>query len=123
MGRAGRRRRIFDDTPSEGMGARSARLQELIREEVRFMFDNEIGDRRLQDVRVTFVDLTPDGSCARVWYSTAGGAPEVSRALERVAPLLRSQVAESLGLKRTPEIRFRRDDVSRQLGHQDGAET
>jgi ribosome-binding factor A len=105
------------------MGARSARLQELIREEVSFMFDNEIGDERLQDVRVTFVDLTPDGSCARVWYSTAHNPREVERALERVGPLLRTQVAENLGLKRTPEIRFRRDDVSRQLGNQHDGET
>ena len=87
------------------------------------MFDNEIGDERLQDVRVTFVDLTPDGSCARVWYSTAHNPREVERALERVGPLLRTQVAENLGLKRTPEIRFRRDDVSRQLGNQHDGET
>jgi ribosome-binding factor A len=98
-------------------------LQELIREEVSFMFDNELGDARLQDVRVTFVDLTPDGSCARIWFSSAGTAREVSPALQRVAPLLRSRVAESLGLKRTPEIRFRRDDVSRQLGNQADGET
>jgi ribosome-binding factor A len=123
MGRAGRRRRIFEETPQEGMGARSARLQELIREEVSFMFDNEIGDARLQDVRVTFVDLTPDGSCARIWYSSGGAARETSRALERVAPLLRARVAESLGLKRTPEIRFRRDEVSRQLSPPDDGET
>jgi ribosome-binding factor A len=117
MGRAGRRRRVLEEAPQEGMGARSARLQELIREEVSFMFDNEIGDARLQDVRVTFVDLTPDGSCARVWYSTGGEARETARALERVTPFLRTRVAESLGLKRTPEIRFRRDDVSRHLAH------
>jgi ribosome-binding factor A len=105
------------------MGARSARLQELIREEVTFMFDNEIGDARLQDLRVTFVDLTPDGSCARIWYATSSDAREVAReverALDRVAPFLRGRLAESLGLKRTPEVRFRRDDVSRQLGNHD----
>ena len=86
------------------------------------MFDNEIGDPRLQDVRVTFVDLTPDGSCARIWYSTGGDARETSRALERVTPLLRVRVAESLGLNRTPEICFRRDDVSRHLARHDNEE-
>ncbi len=101
------------------MGARSARLQELIREEVTFMFDNEIRDARLQDLRVTFVDLSPDGSCARVWYATGGDWREVERALDRVAPFLRGQLAESLGLKRTPEVRFRRDDTARQLGNHD----
>jgi ribosome-binding factor A len=119
MSRADRRRRVFEETPEQGMGARSARLQELIREEVSFMFDNEIGDARLQDVRVTFVELTPDGSCARIWYATGGNVREVEGALDRVAPFLRSRLAESLGLKRTPEVRFRRDDTSRQLGHHD----
>jgi len=122
MGRAGRRRRIFEETSQQGMGTRSARLQELIREEVSFVFDNEIRDAVLQDVRITFVDLTPDGSCARIWYSSEGAPREVERALDRVVPFLRGHLAESLGLKRTPEIRFRRDEVSRNLDNHDREE-
>jgi ribosome-binding factor A len=94
-------------------GTRAARLQELIRQEVSFMFENEIRDGRLQDVRVTFVDLTVDGSCARVWYSAAAPTRELEGALARVAPFLRGRLTESLGLKRTPEVRFRRDDATR----------
>jgi ribosome-binding factor A len=94
-------------------------LQELIREEVSFMFDNEIADDRLQDVHVTFVELTPDGSCARIWYAAGGDLRQVERALDRVGRFLRGRLAESLGLKRTPEIRFRRDEATRQLGNDD----
>ncbi|HLK93096.1 MAG TPA: ribosome-binding factor A [Polyangia bacterium] len=97
----------------DGFATRSVRLQELIREEVSFMFDNELGDGRLQGVRITFVDLTPDGSCARIWYRAPPSGPEVEAALTRVGPLLRNRLAESLGLKRTPEVRFRRDDATR----------
>jgi ribosome-binding factor A len=107
MGREQRRRE------RDGFATRAVRLQELIREEVSFMFDNELGDGRLADVRITFVDLTADGSCARIWYSSAPGGSDVEAALTRVAPLLRVRLAESLGLKRTPEVRFRRDDATR----------
>ena len=75
------------------------------------MFENEIRDRRLQDVRITFVDLTADGSCARIWYSSAAGNREIEAALAHVAPFLRGNLAEGLGLKRTPELRFRRDEA------------
>jgi ribosome-binding factor A len=76
------------------------------------MFESEIGDARLDGVLVTFVELTADGSCARLWYS----APEETdprKALDRTAGFLRWRLAEALGLKRTPELRFRRDDATR----------
>jgi ribosome-binding factor A len=109
MSREQRRR----ERERDGFATRAVRLQELIRQEVSFMFDNELGDERLQGVRVTFVDLTPDGSCARIWYGAAAPSRDVEPALARVAPYLRVRLAESLGLKRTPEVRFRRDDATR----------
>ena len=80
-----------------------------------------------------------DGSCARLWFTAeetawvagelssprtvAGGFGNPSRvpekkddkreACEHIAGFLRAQLAESLGLKRTPELRFRRDPASR----------
>jgi ribosome-binding factor A len=109
MGREQRRR----ERERDGFATRAVRLQELIREEVSFMFDNELGDGRLQGVRVTFVDLTPDGSCARIWYQSAAPNLVVEAGLARVGPFVRTRLAESLGLKRTPEVRFRRDDATR----------
>jgi len=76
------------------------------------VFDGEIGDARLDGVRITFVELTADGSCARLWYSAPAGC-EPRDALERAAGFLRWRLAESLGLKRTPELRFRRDEATR----------
>lgn len=91
---------------------RAVRLRELIREELNFLLRSEMGDPRLGGVVVTMVDLTRDGSCARVWFSvdTDGDREE---ALEGAAGFLRSRLAESLGLKRTPELRFRRDRATR----------
>jgi ribosome-binding factor A len=90
------------------------RLQELIREEVNFLLRCEVTDVRLQGVVVTFVELAGDGSCARLWF-TADGEEDRTEALERAANFLRNHLADSLGLKRTPELRFRRDPMTRML--------
>jgi ribosome-binding factor A len=91
---------------------RTMRQQELIREEVNFLLRCEVTDARLQRVGVTFVELTTDGSCARLWF-TADGEEDRTAALERAAGFIRNHLAESLALKRTPELRFRRDPTSR----------
>ena len=111
----GRSRRESGKRPRrEGIseGGRHLRLQELIREEVNFLLLGEVIDRRLQGVVVTFVELAGDGSCARLWF-TADGEEDRTEALERAAGFLRNQLAESLALKRTPELRFRRDPTTR----------
>jgi ribosome-binding factor A len=112
MGKRSRGERTSED------GGRIIRLQELIREEVNFLLRCEATDPDLQDVVVTMVELAGDGSCARLWF-TADGEPEEQKqrteALERAAGFLRNHLAESLGLKRTPELRFRRDPATRTL--------
>ena len=95
-------------------GTRMVRLQELIREEVNLILRNEVRDPRLDGVVITMVELAGDGSCARLWF-TAEGDEDRKEACEHVAGFLRTQLAESLGLKRTPELRFRRDPASREL--------
>lgn len=97
----------------DGVMARVARLQELIRQEVNLVLRNEIRDGRLAGVSITMVELAADGSRARLWYSANDDREEV---LEGAKGLLRSRIAEGLGLKRTPEIRFRRDPATRTFG-------
>jgi ribosome-binding factor A len=108
----GRRRKSRRGEGEVTDGARSLRLQELIRQEVDFLLRNEIRDRRLDGVFITLVELTGDGGCARIWFS----APEEHEVLEALAGatgFLRSRLAESLGLKRTPDLRFKRDRATR----------
>lgn len=99
----------------QGEGGRITRLQELIREEVNFLLRCEVTDPRLQGVVVTWVEMAGDGSCARLWF-TAASEEDRTGALERAAGFLRNHLAESLALKRTPELRFRRDPTTRSLG-------
>ena len=106
------RRRSREERDGGGDGTRIVRLQELIREEVNLILRNEVRDPRLDGVVITMVELAGDGSCARLWF-TAEGDDDKREACEHVAGFLRTQLAESLGLKRTPELRFRRDPASR----------
>ena len=92
-------------------GARVFRLQQLIGEEVNLLLHGEIRDQRLDGVSITMVELAGDGSCARLWF----WAPEPDRAqvaLEGAAGFFRTRLAETLGLKRTPDLRFRKDQAT-----------
>src|SRR5262245_10162067 len=115
MGKTKRQHRTRGHEEHDGGDAtRVARLQELIREEVNLILRNEVRDPRLDSVVITMVELAGDGSCARLWF-TAEGDEDRRAACEHVAGFLRTQLAESLGLKRTPDLRFRRDPASRAL--------
>jgi ribosome-binding factor A len=102
-----------------GEGARIVRLQELIRQEVNFLLRSEVRDPRLDGVVITMVELAGDGSSARLWF-TAETAEDRSEALAGAAGFLRSELAETLALKRTPELRFRRDPATRAFDEQRG---
>ncbi len=115
------RSRSRDDERDGGDGYRVVRLQELIREEVNLILRNEVRDPRLDSVVITMVELAGDGSCARLWY-TAEGDEDRGDACDHIAGFLRTQLAESLGLKRTPDLRFRRDPASRTFAR-DATET
>jgi ribosome-binding factor A len=99
-----------------GEGARTVRLQELIREELNFLLRGEIRDPRLEGVEITMVELA--GERARVWFTTENDrdAREADEAFARAAGFLRDDLARSLGLKRTPDLRFRRDPATRRFG-------
>ena len=97
-------------------GFRSLRLEELFREEMNSLLDGEVNDPRLDGVHVTRVELSRDGSRARVWFQltkTADegvpSADEARAAFEHAQGFFRSRLCDALSLKRMPELRFRHD--------------
>ena len=110
----GARRKKRSTEREDGDAVRIVRLQQLIREEVNLLLRSEIRDPRLAGVEITLVELTHDGSSARLWFTDASNDTNDDRrdACERVAGFLRTRLAESLGLKRTPALRFRRDPAT-----------
>jgi ribosome-binding factor A len=113
------------DSEHRDAGIRGLRIEELFREELNSIIDGEVTDPRLEGTRVSFVELSRDGSRARVWLSSARdeenedgalGAAELEAAFERASGFLRSRLCEALPLKRMPELTFRCGPAA-QLGH------
>ncbi len=94
------------------MSERTARLDELLREEISAIIAREVQDPRVGFVTVTEVDVTPDLGHANVWVSVIGTETERRdslRALGRAMPFVRHRLGE-LRLKRIPELHLRQDD-------------
>ncbi|MFP4311192.1 MAG: ribosome-binding factor A [Nitriliruptoraceae bacterium] len=110
---------------------RNPRIDEQVRAAVADLLQTELTDPRLTFVTITEADVTPDHDVATIYYSTldpgvlsrdprrTGGdriaAPaDVAEALEAAAGRLRGPVARRVGLRTTPELRFRPDPVAEQ---------
>lgn len=114
--------RTSRDGARRDAGIRGPRIEQLFREELNSIIDCEITDPRLEGTRVSFVELSRDGSRARVWFSrTAAGnsneenplsSVELEAAFERASGFLRSRLCEALPLKRMPELNFRHDPAA-----------
>jgi ribosome-binding factor A len=90
---------------------RPERVAHLVQAELAALF-LRANDRRLHDVTVTAVRMSPDLRVARVYVRTLAGegAREPTlRALARAAHFLRGEVGRALGLRMTPELRFEYD--------------
>lgn len=62
-------------------------------------------------VSVTAVDVTPDLKYAKIYYSALmGDKKEVARGLKAATGYIRSQIAQKLNLRITPELTFILDD-------------
>jgi ribosome-binding factor A len=94
------------------MTERTARLDELLREEISRVLSRDIQDPRLGFVTVTHVDVAPDLRNATVWISTIGQPDErrdTLRALVHAMPYVRREL-RVLRLPRIPELHVKLDD-------------
>src|SRR3954467_5733004 len=117
--------RTSRDGEGRAAGVRHPRLEELFREELNSILDFETTDPRLQGTRISYVELSRDGSRARVWVSLnananakaktnantnasrATNAMELEAAFERASGFFRGRLCEALPLKRMPDLSFR----------------
>ena len=96
------------------MSERTARVDELLREEISRVLVREIKDPRIGFVTITRVEVTPDLRHATVWASVIGQPDErqqTMRALGRAMPFVRHELG-SLRLRRVPELHLKLDDTS-----------
>jgi len=96
------------------MSGRTARLDELLREEISSVIRREVDDPRIGFVTVTDVEVTPDLSHANVWVSVIGNPDEKRqslRALSRAMPFVRQRLGK-LRLKRIPDLHLKEDETA-----------
>src|SRR5580700_2994733 len=89
--------------PESGTGHRHERLSRIFQEEIEALVRDELTDPRLDGVRVTTVELSPDYKSVRVRFlgpavATAShdARERTGRALARATPFLRIRLAESV---------------------------
>jgi ribosome-binding factor A len=95
------------------MSQRTARLDELLRQEIGEILTREIADPRVGFATVTSVETTPDLRHAKVWVSVIGQPTErdaALAALRHAMPYVRHELGGRLRLKRIPDLHVQLDD-------------
>ena len=94
------------------MSERTARLDELLRQEISEVVRREVDDPRIGFVTITEVEVSPDLRHANVWVSIIGSADERKQALRALAhamPFVRGRLGK-LRLRRIPDLHVKEDD-------------
>jgi ribosome-binding factor A len=89
--------------------SRAERLGEQIRTQAGQILTRQVHDPGVGFVTVTRVRVSADLQVARIYYTALGDQAALrttERALARVTPFVRRQLAERLGLRRVPEMSF-----------------
>jgi ribosome-binding factor A len=89
--------------------SRAERLSEQIKAEASHVLARDVHDPGVGFVTLTRVRVSPDLQVAHIYYTGLGDAAALratGKALERVTPFVRRQLAQRLRLRRVPEITF-----------------
>jgi ribosome-binding factor A len=91
---------------------RPQKLGDLIQRELSELVQRELRDPRVGMITLTGVDVSPDFSHAKVFFTTLSEAhvAEATQGLRRASGFLRSQLAKRIKLYTTPELRFEFDE-------------
>ena len=101
------------------MTRRTERIGEQIRGELARLLREEVTDPRVGLITLTRIDVAPDLSHAKIFWSSLESVPhskvpaptleETARGLASAAGFLRSQLSRVLAVRRVPELRFHHD--------------
>jgi ribosome-binding factor A len=91
---------------------RPQKLGDLIQRELSELVARELRDPRVGMLTITSVDVSPDLSHAKVFFTLLQKEklPDTLHGLKRSAGFLRSQLAKRIKLYTTPELRFVYDE-------------
>jgi len=91
---------------------RPQKLGDQIQREVSDLLMRELRDPRVGMITITSVDVSPDLSHAKVFFTLfeKDKLPDTLAGLKRASGYLRSQLARRIKLYTTPELRFEYDE-------------
>jgi len=91
---------------------RPQKVADLIQRELSDLLRREVRDPRVGMVTLTSVDVSPDLSHAKVFFTTLKKEhlEETTKGLQRAASFLRSQLSRRMSMYTTPELRFVYDE-------------
>ena len=91
---------------------RPQKLGDLIQRELSELLQRELRDPRVGMITITSVDVSPDLSHAKVFFTTLSkeNLEDAKQGLRRAAGFLRTQLARRIKLYTTPELRFEYDE-------------
>jgi ribosome-binding factor A len=91
---------------------RPQKVADLIQRELSDLLRREVRDPRVGMVTITAVDVSPDLSHAKIFFTTFSkeNLEETTAGLQRAAGFLRSQLAHRMKMYTTPELRFAYDE-------------
>jgi ribosome-binding factor A len=99
---------------------RSERVSERIQQEISLMLQRDVRDPRLANVNVTRVEVSGDLRYAKIYVTPRDSDEENSEMMEglaRAAGYFRHQLAMTVDLRYTPEVRFYVDPAIKQGEH------
>jgi ribosome-binding factor A len=93
--------------------ARQLKMADLIKKEIARVLIEEMSELALGRITITEVELSRDFSFARVYISALDEArlPDIVSTLKTVRAEFRYHLAQSLQLRKTPELRFEIDSA------------
>ena len=91
---------------------RPQKIADLMQRELSGLLQREVRDPRVGMVTITSVDVSPDLSHAKVFFTILDKAKkdDTTKGLQRAASFLRSQMARRMSMYTTPELRFVYDE-------------
>jgi len=93
-------------------GGRPQKVADLIQRELSDLLRREVRDPRVGMVTITSVDVSPDLSHAKVFFTLLDKEhlQETTKGLQRAASFLRSQLSKRISMYTTPALRFAYDE-------------
>ena len=91
---------------------RPKKVADLIQRELAELIRLEVRDPRVGMVTLTSVDVSPDLSHAKIFFTMLNKEhlKETTQGLQRAASFLRSQLSKRMSMYTTPELRFVYDE-------------